>query len=100
MEKMEINNKSIYAGFLIRTLSGIIDYIIYLLFFLIIYILSLNIWSLPKYYYIAFQIIHLTFLIIYNIFITQRFGGTPGKLILKIKVLKLKEYGNGKNRIY
>jgi uncharacterized RDD family membrane protein YckC len=95
MENIELTNKDIlekkYAGFLVRALSGIIDRIIFLLFALIDYTILYFMKNPTKYYYVFSQIIILLFLYIYNVFIPQIHGGTLGKLILKLKILKLND---------
>ena len=78
----------IYAGFFIRILSGLIDYVIYLIISFIIYLLLKLIGEMPKYYIVIYLLFHLLYHFIYNITIPQYFGGTFGKLLLKIKILK------------
>lgn len=81
-------NDSIYAGFGSRLGSLLIDTLIYWPFILLIeYINGLS----RTNYYFTF-LISLSFLFFYHIYCVKKWGGTPGKLIMNIKILKI----NGK----
>jgi uncharacterized RDD family membrane protein YckC len=84
-------NEKEYAGFFIRVLSGIFDQIIFLIYILINFIIMIILKKPQKYYFFLLQIITFLFRYIYNVFITQKHGGTLGKLILKIRIHKLNE---------
>jgi uncharacterized RDD family membrane protein YckC len=78
-------NESIYAGFWTRLGSLLLDFLILLPY--VILILFLNGLSKNAYYltFIPGLIFHFWF----SIYLVKRYGGTPGKLIVGIKVLKL-----------
>ncbi len=78
------NDNLIYAGFWIRLIAGIIDYIICLPFtYTIKYIDGYN-----KFSFCWGILINIILLVIYDIYFVKKYGGTLGKLIVKIKILK------------
>ncbi|MEL1240271.1 RDD family protein [Flavobacterium flavipallidum] len=81
-------DNNIYAGFFVRFGSLLLDAIIMLpLIYIIFYINGL---SINMYFYTIIP--NLLFGIWYNIYLPKRYGGTPGKLIAGIKIIKI----NGK----
>lgn len=88
MDIANIESKK-YAGFFVRALSGIFDWAIFLLFLLINFMIVIIMKRPPKNYFIFIQVITILFKYIYNIFIPQKYSGTLGKLIFKIRILKL-----------
>lgn len=80
----EIDN-DIYAGFWVRLGSMLLDGIIMLpLIFIVLYLNGL---SVNMYFYIIIP--NLLFGIWYNIYLPKKYGGTPGKLIVGIKIIKI-----------
>ncbi len=78
-------NESIYAGFWTRLGSLLLDFLIILPYvFLVLYINGLS----KNAYYLTF-IPGLIFHFWFNIYLVKRYGGTPGKLIVGIKIIKL-----------
>lgn len=78
-------NATLYAGFWRRLGSILLDVIIMIPWIYILHsIQSISITA----YYLTIPLA-LTFVFFYNIFLVKRFGGTPGKLALNIKILKL-----------
>lgn len=77
-----------YAGFFVRLGSMLLDGIIMLPIILII--LYVNGLSVNMYFYTIIP--NLLFGIWYNIYLPKKYGGTPGKLIAGIKIIKI----NGK----
>ena len=78
-------NEDIYAGFGVRLTSLILDFIILLpIFLLTLYVNGLNLNS----YYFTF-IPYYVFNFWYYIYLVKKYGGTPGKLILGIKIVKI-----------
>jgi uncharacterized RDD family membrane protein YckC len=84
---LEINgiNESIYAGFWARFASFILDALIMLP--LIFFILYLN--GLGKNIFFYTLIPNLLFGLWYHIYLPKKYGGTPGKLIVGMKIIKL-----------
>lgn len=81
-------NESIYAGFWIRLASGLFDALMIIpLGLFVLYINSLNI----NFYYYTFLPFSI-FNVWYSIYLVKRYGGTPGKLLLGIKILKIDGY--------
>lgn len=78
-------NDSIYAGFWSRLGSMLLDFIISVPFILLIeYINGLSRLN----YYFTF-ILSLSFIFFYHVYCVKRWGGTPGKLIVNIKILRI-----------
>ena len=78
-------NEGIYAGFWARLGSILVDFLILLPFiFLILYLNGL---SKDAYYYTFIPA--LLFHFWYSIFLVKKYGGTPGKKMAGIKILKL-----------
>lgn len=78
-------NESIYAGFWRRLGAFWLDVTIGLpLIFILQYVNSFD----KTFNYVTF-IPFITFAIFYNIYCVKRWGGTPGKLIAKIKIVRL-----------
>ena len=82
-------NDSLYAGFWIRLGSILLDF----LFLIPITILILYINNLQLHFYFFTIIPSLLFGFWYNVYLVQKYGGTPCKLISGIKIIKL----NGEN---
>jgi uncharacterized RDD family membrane protein YckC len=81
--RFEEINDNIYAGFWSRLGSQLLDFLI-----LIPYILILNYLNgLSITMYQILMIPNLIFIIWYNVYLVRRFGGTPGKLIVGIKIV-------------
>ena len=78
-------NDQIYAGFGLRLASLLLDLLIYVPFGLII--LYLNSFSKEMFYYTTIPSLLLA--IWYYIYLPKKYGGTPGKLIVGIKIIKL-----------
>lgn len=76
---------SIYAGFWIRLGSLLLDFIILLP--VVIIILYLNGLSKNAFYYTLLP--NLIFSFWYRIYLVKKQGGTPGKLIMGIKIIKI-----------
>ena len=76
---------SIYAGFWIRLGSLLLDFIILLA--VVIIILYLNGLSKNAFYYTLLP--NLIFSFWYRIYLVKKQGGTPGKLIMGIKIIKI-----------
>ena len=88
--KGDISGSKIYAGFFIRILAGLLDKLFFWLFILLGFIIMYFFQKMPpKYFWIIVQIIVVLFHFIYNIIIPQFFGGTLGKLLLKLKIFRL-----------
>jgi uncharacterized RDD family membrane protein YckC len=78
-------SESIYAGFWTRLGSLLLDFLILLPYvFLILYINGLS----TNAYYFTF-IPGLIFHFWFSIYLVKKYGGTPGKLIVGIKIIKL-----------
>jgi len=75
----------IYAGFWIRLGSLLLDF----LFLLPIIFITLYINSFGRIYYILAIIPSIAVGLWYNVYLVQKYGGTPGKLVLGVKILKL-----------
>jgi uncharacterized RDD family membrane protein YckC len=92
--KGKISSDKKYAGFFIRILAGVLDWLFFALFILIIFLIE-NIFreiifrKMSKNFWIIPQIVTVLFEFIYNIIIPKYFGGTLGKLILGIEILKI-----------
>ena len=80
---------SLYAGFWIRLGSILLDFIIIIPFTGII--LYVNNLQLNFYFYTLIP--SLIFGLWYNVYLVKKYGGTPGKLIVGIKIVKI----NGQN---
>ena len=83
-----VTNDKIYAGILIRILSGLIDFLVFVIIQSIVFLILLIVQKIPKNYWIIYELIVPLYYFIYNITIPQYFGGTLGKILLKIKILK------------
>jgi uncharacterized RDD family membrane protein YckC len=78
-------NESIYAGFWTRLGSLLLDFLIMLPYvFLVLYLNGLS----KNAYYFTF-IPGLIFHFWFSIYLVKKYGGTPGKLIVGIKIIKL-----------
>ncbi|MBB4805994.1 putative RDD family membrane protein YckC [Chryseobacterium defluvii] len=83
--RIEGINDNIYAGFGTRLASLLLDAII--LSPLIFIILFINSFSLDMFFYTIVP--NLLFNLWYNIYLPKQYGGTPGKLIMGMQILKL-----------
>jgi uncharacterized RDD family membrane protein YckC len=78
-------NGGIYSGFWSRLGANLLDMLILIPYVLILmFIISFN-----KYMYIFTVIPNLLFDFWYNVFLPKKYGGTPGKLIVGIKIIKI-----------
>ncbi|NVO02315.1 MAG: RDD family protein [Bacteroidetes bacterium] len=77
-------DEDIYAGFWIRFASLLLDFAIVSPFVTIIILLN----ALSKNIFFYTLIPNLLIGLIYNVYFVQKWGGTPGKLIVGIKILK------------
>lgn len=78
-------HNDIYAGFLPRLGSLLLDFVFAApVIFLLLYINSM---SMNMYFYTAFP--NLLFVLWYNIYVPKRYGGTFGKLVTGIKIIRL-----------
>jgi uncharacterized RDD family membrane protein YckC len=74
-----------YSGFWSRLGANLLDGLISIPYsFLLVFIDSLN-----KYVYLFTIIPNLIFIFWYNIYLPKRYGGTPGKLIVGIRIVKI-----------
>jgi uncharacterized RDD family membrane protein YckC len=88
-KRKEIYNRSspvnIYAGFWLRLYSILLDFLILLPLNFIVLLLN----SYSKDMYFVTLAPNILIILWYQVYLVKRFGGTPGKLIVGIKVLKL-----------
>jgi len=83
--KIEGINDRIYSSFWSRLGANLLDMLIIIPFsILIIYLNSINL-----YLYLFTVIPNLIFILWYNIYLPKKHGGTPGKLIVGLKIVKL-----------
>ncbi len=76
---------NLYAGFWIRLGSLLLDTLFVLpIFFLILYVNGLG-----KNIYFYTIIPNLAFALWYNIYLPKKYGGTPGKLVAGVKIIRL-----------
>ncbi|GEP51917.1 hypothetical protein FNO01nite_25890 [Flavobacterium noncentrifugens] len=87
--RLEGINDNIYAGFLSRFASLLLDGLIMLPF--IFFVLYINGLSINMFFYTIIP--NLLIGIWYNIYLPKKYGGTPGKLIMGINIIKI----NGKS---
>ena len=78
----------IYAGFFKRIVSGLIDWTIQLILQLIPFSLLFFVGWVQKYHLIILDLITGTIWFVYYVTIPQYLGGTFGKLLLKMNILK------------
>jgi len=83
--KLEGFNDNIFAGFGTRLASLLLDMLI--LMPLVLVILYLNSANLHAYYYTLIP--NLLINLFYNVYLPKKYGGTPGKLIMGIQIIKL-----------
>jgi len=77
-------NGDVYAGFWIRTAAKLLDFMMLLpLTGLIIYLDGLS-----KFAYFFIFIPNMIFSIWFEVFLVKKYGGTPGKLIMGIKIIR------------
>lgn len=78
-------SENIYAGFWIRVGSMLLEFLIQLpVVFLIMYLNSLS----KNVYFYTF-IPNFLILLLYHIYIPKKYGGTPGKLVVGLRILKI-----------
>jgi uncharacterized RDD family membrane protein YckC len=91
VKKREDNNKNTpidkYAGFWPRLYSLLLDFLILLPLTILIQYINAS----GKYLYLFTLLPTILVLLWYNIYLVSRFGGTPGKLIVGIKIISLSE---------
>lgn len=80
-----INKKIIYAEFWRRFCALLIDAVALLPLFAVSFWLSDKHRLFNFYYFLP----HLIFLIWYNVYLVKKFGGTPGKILLGLKITNL-----------
>jgi uncharacterized RDD family membrane protein YckC len=78
-------DENLYAGFFVRGGSYLID----LAFGLIMTLISMFIMRNGKVFYCFTLILNGIFHWVYYIYFPKEYGGTPGKLILKIKIIRI-----------
>jgi len=78
-------NDDLYAGFGLRIASLLLD----MIFFVPIGILTMGLNALSKDAFYYTMVPNLIFGIWYYIYLPKKYGGTPGKLLVGIKILKL-----------
>lgn len=78
-------NDNIFAGFGLRLASLLLDMVI--LVPVILIILHLNSGNLNTYYYTLIP--NLLLNLFYNVYLPKKYGGTPGKLIVGIQIIKI-----------
>jgi len=87
-----------YAGFWIRLLAKIIDWLVIFILFLPGFLISVYINHLkgiyplssgpPTFFYIYSFLCFIFAIILYDPFFIKKYGATPGKMLLKLKVIK------------
>ena len=83
--KIDKIRESLYAGFWVRLGSLLLDFIIIIPFTgIIVYI---NNQGLNNYYFTIIP--SLIFGLWYNVYLVKKYGGTPGKLITGIKIIRI-----------
>jgi uncharacterized RDD family membrane protein YckC len=83
--RLEGINDNIYAGFGPRLASLLLDFVIMVP--IVFFVLYIN--SLAKNYFFYTIIPNFLFGLWYNIYLPKKYGGTPGKLILGMQIIKL-----------
>ena len=78
-------NDNIYSGFWLRLGANLLDIIIFMPFASAILFIN----SFGLYIYFVTLIPNLFFLFFYHIYLPKRYGGTPGKLAVGIKIIKI-----------
>jgi uncharacterized RDD family membrane protein YckC len=87
--KIEGINESIYSGFLSRLGANLLDMLILIPYtFLLVFINSFHMYA-----YFVTLIPNILFIFWYNIYLPKKFGGTPGKLIVGLKIVKIDSSG-------
>lgn len=73
-----------YGGFWARAAAGALDVLIHLP------LLAFVVWASPRYrlFQVYFFIPSTVITLFYNVYLVRRFGGTPGKLIMRLRVRK------------
>jgi uncharacterized RDD family membrane protein YckC len=78
-------NDNIYSGFWPRLGANLIDGLIFMPYsFLLLFINSFN-----KYAYLFTVIPNLLFIFWFDVYLPKKYAGTPGKLIVGIKIVKM-----------
>lgn len=85
----------VYASFGQRLIAIVLDFII--ISILKLMLLAFIVWNIFKYHAfswfstksIFYAVIVLVFTVFYDIYLVKRFGGTPGKLLVGIRITKL-----------
>ncbi len=76
---------SLYGGFWKRSVAQLFDAIIIMIFVLVQFLLI----PYGKSIYFLASIFALLFIFLYCIYLPKRFGGTPGKLIVGLKIIRI-----------
>lgn len=83
--QLESVPENIYGGFRLRLGSILLDFLIFIPLFALMHFLH----SLDKNFHLATSLFFFIFGLWYNIYLPKKYGGTPGKLILGIRILKI-----------
>jgi uncharacterized RDD family membrane protein YckC len=78
-------NDKIYSGFWSRLGANLLDGLIIMPISILILVIN----SIDMYTYFYTIVPDLLFIFWYNIYLPKRYGGTPGKLIVGLKIVKL-----------
>lgn len=83
--KIDGVTENIYGGFWLRLGSILIDFVIFIPFFALMHYFH----SLGKNYHIVTSVVFFLIGLWYGIYLPKKYGGTPGKLLLGLKILKI-----------
>jgi uncharacterized RDD family membrane protein YckC len=83
--KIDRINENIYSGFLARLGANLLDGVIVIPVAVLLFFVN----SLDKNIFFFTIIPDLLFVLWYNVFLPKRYGGTPGKLIVGIKIIRI-----------
>ena len=83
--KQENERAKVYAGIVDRGLANFLDFLIFLPIIYLMYFLD----NQQTYNVIFTSILFVLISIFYNVFLVKRYSGTPGKLIMGIRIKKL-----------
>jgi len=89
LEINKVSKKAIYAGFWARCNAATWDLLITYTILTILYLAIGKYFKYSKNFYYFLYIFYFLYDYWLNIYLVQRYGGTPGKLITGIKILKL-----------
>jgi len=83
--KIEGIDENFYSGFWSRFVANFLDGLIIIPYSLLLIYLN----SFHLYAYFATLIPNILFIFWYNVYLPKRYGGTPGKLIIGLKIVKM-----------